>query len=278
MFPPRIARALTRVLGNADIHDRRARFKIRDAGHGYDRFGMHPDFVEFADALMTPWYERYFRVKSYGADNIPASGPAIVAANHSGTLPVDAMMLWTDIYRHTDPPRAPRPIADYFVSSLPLIGTTFSRTGMVGGSRGNARALLEAGEILLLFPEGTPGIGKPFTERYRLQKWREGHCELAIRHRAPVIPVAIVGAEEQMPQIARLPGLGPVPYIPVPATPVPLPVRYHVHYGAPIPLHERFTADQADDPEIVRSAAMEVKAAVQELINAGLEQRDGVFK
>lgn len=278
MFPPRLARALTRVLGNPDIHDRRARFSIRDAGHGYDRFGMHPDFVALADLLMTPGYERWFRVKSYGAENIPADGPAIVAANHSGTLPFDAMMLWTDIYRHTTPPRAPRPIADYFVSSLPLIGTTFSRTGMVGGSRGNARALLEAGEMLLLFPEGTPGIGKPFKDRYQLQRWREGHCELAIRHRAPIVPVALVGPEEQMPQLARLPGVGGIPYIPVPATLFPLPVRYHIHYGTPIDLSERFSVEDADDPEVVRKTALEVKAAVQELVNAGLAERHGVFK
>ena len=278
MLPTRAARALTRTLGTASIADRRARFTYRDAGHGFDRFGLQPDYVALADLVTTPFYERYFRVRTVGAEHLPPVGRAIVAANHSGTLPFDAAMLWADIYRHTDPPRAPRAIADYFVPSLPWIGTLFARTGMVGGSRGNARALLEAGEMLMLFPEGTPGIGKPFRERYHLQEWREGHCELAIRHRAPVIPVGIVGAEEQMPQIARLPGLGPIPYVPIPATPFPLPVRYHVHYGVPIPLHERFEPEQADDPACVRDAAAEVKAAVQALIDEGLRQREGVFR
>jgi 1-acyl-sn-glycerol-3-phosphate acyltransferase len=278
MFPPRVARALTRAFGNPDIQDRRARFSIRDAGHGYDRFGMHPDFVALADLVTTAAYERYFRVRSVGSENIPATGPGVVASNHSGTLPFDAMMLWADIYRKTSPPRAARAVADYFVSSLPLVGTAFARSGMVGGSRGNARALLESGELLMLFPEGTPGIGKPFRDRYQLQDWREGHCELAIRHRTPIIPVGIVGPEEQMPQIARLPGFGAIPYIPVTATPFPLPVRYHIRYGAPIALHQRYSPAAADDPEVVRQVALEVKAAVQELINDGLRERDGVFK
>jgi len=278
MLPTRAARALTRALGTTAIADRRARFTYRDAGHGFDRFGLQPDYVALADLVTSPVYDRYFRVRSYGFENLPAAGPAIVAANHSGTLPFDAAMLWADIYRHTDPPRAPRALADYFVPSLPWIGTLFARTGMVGGSRGNARALLEDGELLMLFPEGTPGIGKPFRDRYQLQHWREGHCELAIRHRAPIIPVGIVGPEEQMPQLFRLPGLGPLPYLPIPATPLPLPVRYHIHYGAPICFHHRFSPEQADDPACVRRAADEVRAAVQELLHAGLQRRDGVFR
>ena len=88
---------------------------------------------------------------------------------------------------------------NHFVPALPFIGTIFARGGMVGGSRGNVRALLEAGELLMIFPEGTPGIIKPFHKRYQLQKFRVGHAELAIRHQVPVIPVGIVGAEEQLP-------------------------------------------------------------------------------
>lgn len=278
MLSPRVVRRLTRTLGNPDIADRRARFRFRDAGHGFDAFGLHPDWVAFADLVTTPFYERYFRVRTYGADNLPGSGPTIVAANHSGTLPYDGAMLWADIYRHTEPPRAARAIADYFVPGLPLVGTTFARTGTVGGSRGNARALLEAGELLMLFPEGTPGIGKRFSERYQLQGWRQGHAELALRHGAVVVPTAIIGAEEQMPQIARLPGVGKLPYLPIPATPFPLPVRYHVHYGAPIVFQDRFDADDADDPEIVLACAMEVRDAVQSLIDEGLSTRRGVFR
>ena len=110
-----------------------------------------------------------------------------MAANHSGNVPLDGMMLWNDVLRHTRPPRVVRGIADHFVPALPFIGTIFARGGMVGGSRGNVRALLEAGELLMIFPEGTPGIIKPFHKRYQSKKFRVGHAELAIRHQVPVI-------------------------------------------------------------------------------------------
>ncbi len=137
---------------------------------------------------------------------------------------------------------------------------------------------MEAGELLIIFPEGTPGISKPFSKRYQLQDWRQGHCEMAIRYRAPVVPFAVIGAEEQMPQLATLPGFGPIPLIPIPATLLPMPVRYHICYGEPIPLDKEFTPEDADDPTIVKEAALRVKAAVQELLAYGLKQRKGIFK
>ncbi|MEN0062796.1 MAG: lysophospholipid acyltransferase family protein [Myxococcota bacterium] len=279
-FPPAIARMLSSAIGGAEVRDRAERLHFRDAGHGYDSFGMHPDFVAMGDALTGPLHRRYFRVKSYGVEHVPAEGSAILAANHSGTLPVDGMMLWADVLQKTDPPRNARAVADYFVSTLPIVSTLFARCGVVTGSRGNARALLEAGELLIIFPEGTPGIGKPFSHRYQLQDWRVGHCELAIRHRAPVVPVAIVGAEEQMPQVARipLPKVSPVPYLPVPATPLPLPVRYHIYYGEPLRFDQEYEPRDADDPDLVRNAALRVRDAVQALINQGLEQREGIFR
>lgn len=278
MLSPRVARWMMRAFGDPEQRDRRAQFRFRDAGHGFDPFGLHPDLVALADLVTSPVYERYFRVQSHGGAHLPGDGAAIVAANHSGTLPFDAAMLWADIYRNTSPPRAARAIADYFVPSLPLVGTVFARTGSVGGSRGNARALLQAGELLMLFPEGTPGIGKRFRDRYQLQAWRPGHAELALRHGAPIIPTALVGPEEQMPQIARLPGIGPLPYLPVPATPLPLPVRYHIYYGAPIDLRARWPSEAADDPQVVADAALHVQAAVQDLIHEGLDARAGVFR
>lgn len=279
-FRPVIARAISTVVGGPEIRDRAERLHYPDAGHGFDRFGMHPDFVAMGDTIAAPLYDHYFRVKSYGAEHIPSDGPAVLAANHSGTLPVDGMMIWIDVLRHTDPPRTARPVADYFVSTLPVVSTLFARCGVVGGSRGNARALLEAGELLMIFPEGTPGIGKPFSERYKLQDWRQGHAELAIRHRSPVVPVAVVGAEEQMPQIARIkmPKWTALPYMPIPATLVPLPVRYHIHYGELLRFDQEYSPSDADDPETVRAAALRVKEAVQALIDRGLRERKGIFR
>jgi 1-acyl-sn-glycerol-3-phosphate acyltransferase len=131
-----------------------------------------------------------------------------------------------------------------------------------------------------VFPEGVPGIGKPFSKRYQLQEWRVGHVELGIRHGAPIVPVAVIGAEEQMPQLGRLEGLNlfGAPYLPIPATPVPLPVRYRIYYGPPVDIPARYPREAADDPHRVADAAAEVRDAVQDLIERGLRERDGIFR
>jgi len=267
-----------RVLPAEEV-ERLKGLRYADAGHGYDAFGLHPDMVKLGEALLGPIYDKYFRVTSYGcAEAIPVTGPAVIASNHSGALPIDGAMIWLDVLRHTSPPRIARAVADHFVPMLPLIGTFFARGGMVGGSRGNARTLLEAGELLLIFPEGVPGISKAFKDRYRLQDWRVGHVELAIRHGAPVIPVGVVGSEEQMPQIGRIPiQFAGAPFIPVTLPPFPMPVHYHIHYGAPIRTDRDYRPEHADDPAAVREAAARVKAAVQALLDKGVAERPGIF-
>jgi 1-acyl-sn-glycerol-3-phosphate acyltransferase len=260
-----------------ELHQRTLALELRERGHGFDAFGANREWVEGALAATRPLYEGWFRVRSCGAHHIPSDGPAILACNHSGTLPFDGAMLAHDVLRHSDPPRLPRPVGDVFIPQLPMVGTLFSRVGVVAGSRRNFQHLLESGELLMVFPEGTPGIGKNFSQRYQLQRWRHGHAELALRYKAPVVPVAIIGAEEQMPQVARIESvrLFGAPYLPVTLTPLPLPVRYHIHYGQPLALHERY--GDPDDPDALAQAAQEVKEAVQALIARGLAQRQGVF-
>ncbi len=275
---PSLARLIADAMLPEAEKERLKRLLYSDAGHGYDAFGLHPDYVAFGEVLTAPLYDRYFRVRSRGHEHIPQHGAAVLAVNHSGAIPLDGMMVWADVLRHTEPPRVARAVADHFVPMIPLIGTFFARGGMVGGSRGNARTLLENGELLMIFPEGVPGIAKHFKQRYQLQEWRVGHVELAIRHGAPVVPVGIVGAEEQMPQIGRIPiSVAGMPFIPITLTPFPLPVRYHILYGAPIPVHEEYRPEHADDPSAVREAAARVKAAVQALLHQGLSERKGIF-
>lgn len=279
-WTPGLAKAVSSLLLSSAQREQVARVQLDDAGHGWDRFGASPRGVELGLALSRHLYQHYFRVRSSGAHHIPDRGAAIVVSNHSGTLPIDGMMLWADILQRTSPARVARPIADYFVPALPFISTLFARAGMVNGSRGNVHALLDAGQLLELFPEGVRGIGKPFSERYQLQRWTVGHAELAIRHRVPVVPVGIVGAEEQWPQLTKIEGvqlLG-VPYLPIPATPLPMPVRYHINYGPPIHLADDFRPEDAVDPEALGEAAARTKAAVASLLDKGLSERKGLFR
>ncbi len=271
-----IARAL---LPEAEL-ERARKIEFHDQGHGLDVLGFEPE--SFAVALGLSWrsYERYFRVQSHGSEHLPREGAAILAANHSGLLPIDAVMITVDVFRHTDPPRVARSIGDLFIPFMPWLGTAFSRVGTVSGTASNVSHLLEGGELVLVFPEGTPGIGKGFGKRYELQDWRVGHVELAMRHRVPVVPVAVVGAEEAWPQIARLDGFHwfGAPFLPIPATPLPLPVRIHVLYGEPLWLHQRFSPSDAEDPATARAAADLVKGRVKELIELGLSRRKGLFR
>ncbi len=274
--PPWWAKLLVRE----ELLERARLTRYRDHGHGIDPFGLHPDGVVGGLAITRWLYESYFRVVSYGAENVPADGPVVLASNHSGTLPLDGLMIWADLVRKGPPGRIPRVVVDHFVPSLPMVNIIFTRGGAVGGSRGNFHALLDAGEMVLVFPEGVPGISKSFSDRYQLASWRQGHVELAIRHRAPVVPVAVIGAEEQMPQIAKIESISlfGIPHLPITATPLPLPVRYHLWYGEPIPVHERWSPEQASDPAVVAQGADMVRRAVEKLIAKGLQTREGVFR
>ncbi|MEO8701654.1 MAG: lysophospholipid acyltransferase family protein [Kofleriaceae bacterium] len=238
-------------------------------------FGLHPASLAQAVTASRMIYERYFRVESRGAQNIPASGPTIVVANHGGVLPVDGAMLALDLARNTEPARIPRMVADHFVPRLPLVSTLFARLGVVSGTRANVRRLLERGELVVIFPEGVSGPAKPYAERYKLQHWRVGFAELAMRHRAVVVPAAIIGAEESWPVAARLRGvrLFGSPYLPIPASPIPLPVRYHIGYGAPIEL-----AGDPESPAAVTAAANHVFEALDTLIAWGRTARNGAFR
>jgi 1-acyl-sn-glycerol-3-phosphate acyltransferase len=241
---------------------------FHDEGHGYDVFGLHPPMLRRLVDLAAPVYERYFRVESTGIEHVPETGPAIVVANHSGALAIDAAMLCVDIVRRTA--RIPRVIADRFVPLLPAVGTLFSRAGVVTGARANVRHLLERGELVVIFPEGTTGIAKPLSRRYQLQDWRVGHAELAMRYRAPIVPAAIIGAEESWPVISRIRSLHPfgAPFLPLPLSPLPLPVQLHLRYGAP-----EILVGDPDDPQHVASAAHETRNTLAHLIREGRAAR-----
>ncbi len=276
----RLARAVSQVVLTSDQRAHLQGLHIDDAGHGWDRFGMSAEGVSLGLSVVRWAHDYYFRVVAHGAEHIPREGATILAANHSGMLPLDGFMLYANALLNTHPARVPRAIADYFVPGLPFVNVLFSRGGMITGSRGNVHAALEAGDLLELFPEGTRGIGKGWSRRYQLQRWTVGHAELAIRHRAAIVPVGIVGAEETLPQVARIDGIHSlgIPYLPIPGTPVPLPSRIHIHYGEPIDVAAEYEPAQSDEPGVLRELADRVRDEVAALIDHGLATRPGVFR
>ena len=252
---------------------------FHDEGYGYDVFGLHPPTLERMVSLGAPIYDRYFRVSSHGVEQIPHDGPTILVANHGGVLPVDAAMLCLDVLRKLEPPRIPRALADHFVPRLPIVSTLFARCGVVSGARTNAAHLLERGELVVLWPEGVSGPAKRFRDRYQIQDWRVGFAELAIRHRAAIVPVAIVGAEESWPLVTKLGAhVFGAPYLPIPAWPLPLPTHYQIQYGAPVDVTRETIADDADDPAIVAELAARVRRSVEHLIQDLRLARRGVFR
>jgi 1-acyl-sn-glycerol-3-phosphate acyltransferase len=244
----------------------------------YDRFGYSPEVTKTAFLLFHTLYRLYFRVRSEGHEHIPDEGPAVLAGNHGGLLPFDAAMAVVDGALHTDPPRLVRTVVDRWAGSLPWVNLFYARVGQIVGTRENFDKLLKEGQLLLVFPEGVEGMRKTIAHRYRLQKFRVGFIEHALRSRAPIVPVAFIGSDDQSPilfdikPLARRLGIPVAPITPTfpwlgPLGMLPYPVSYRIVYGEPLRYHERFGPEGADDARLVRYLANQVRRTVQLLID-----------
>ncbi|TPV95303.1 MAG: acyltransferase family protein [Myxococcales bacterium FL481] len=227
------------------------------------------------------WLHRhYFRVRSSGVENLPGHGAAVIVANHSGVLPFDAAMLGVDIFRHSEPSRVLHYMVDHFAYRWPYLGTLFRALGQLAGTRRNFDGLVESGHLIGVFPEGAKALGKPASQRYELFPFSPGHVELAARHRVPVVPVGIVGAEEQQTMLTNLRPLARalrLPYFPITTTfpwfgplgLLPKPVRYYLSYGEPLAIDPATTRSMRVRTEQVAR----VRRAVQDLVTTGLARR-----
>jgi 1-acyl-sn-glycerol-3-phosphate acyltransferase len=244
----------------------------------YDRFGFSPEVTRRAFPFFQALYRGWFRVQSEGHANVPESGPAVLVSNHAGLLPFDAAMTVIDIALHSDPPRLARAIVDRWAGTLPWINVFYARCGQVIGTRENFSDLLDDGQLVLVYPEGVEGVRKTIAQRYRLQPFRVGFVEQALRSRAPIVPMAVVGSDDQAPvlydvkPLARWLGLPVAPITPTfpwlgPLGLLPYPVRYRVVYGEPLHFHERFGPEGAEDARLVRYLANQVRRTVQRLID-----------
>ncbi len=183
-----------------------------------DSFGRSERARELARQLFDPVYRYWFRTEWEGLENIPATGGALLVANHAGALPPDAPVIIHGIERELD--RAVYGLGDHFFRDVPFVGTVWSRMGGVVGHPDNAERLLrDNGQLVLVFPEGARGPGKTVRNRYQLRRFgRGGYVEIAMRAGAPIVPIAVVGAEEANPSLAIFPRLARwlgLPYLPL---------------------------------------------------------------
>lgn len=238
-----------------------------------------PDLVRALLPLALPMYSLYWRVDTYGIENIPTEGPALLVANHSGTLPIDGAMLKVAVLKEHG--RNPWLLAGDIAFKIPGFGELIKIAGNARADRETTVSLMRDGELLGVFPEGYKGIGKGWFKRYQLQRFgRGGFVEVCLETGAPIVPVAIIGAEEAYPMIANLRFLARrfgVPYVPVvPNGLIPLPSKWIIAFGEPIPTIG-YGPKAADDMQLVLELTEEVRATVQKLINENLPKRRRTF-
>ncbi len=197
--------------------------KIAVEGHrlsDVDEWGRSEHTRSIARRIYAPLYNNWFRVEWEGLEKIPRTGGALLVANHAGAIPSDAPVIMHGI--EVELGRPVYGMADFFFRGVPWFGTMWARVGGVPAHPDNAlRLLRDQGQLALVFPEGTKGPSKTYNDRYRLRRFgRGGFVEIAMRAGVPVIPIAVVGAEESMPIVFRLPSVARalgVPYVPVTA-------------------------------------------------------------
>jgi 1-acyl-sn-glycerol-3-phosphate acyltransferase len=252
-----------------------------------DEFGFDVELTErFMLSAVRPLADKWFRVEVRGAENIPAEGGALMVSNHSGTIPVDGLVTMVSVKDTTG--RNLRPLGADLVFRMPFVGELARKSGVTLACNEDAEGMLRQDELVGVWPEGYKGIGKPYSERYKLQRFgRGGFVGAAIRTGVPIIPCSVVGAEEiyplvgNVPVLARLVGL---PYLPItpffpllgPLGLIPLPSKWLIEFGEPIRT-DSFDEGAADDPMLVFNVTDQVRETVQQTLYSLLMQRRSVF-
>ncbi|MER7111289.1 lysophospholipid acyltransferase family protein [Streptomyces sp. NPDC000229] len=254
-----------------------------------DEFGYDEELTDqVLMSLLRPLYGNYFRVEVKGIENIPSEGGALVVANHSGVLPLDGLMMQVAVHDNHPAGRHLRLLAADLVFMLPVVNELARKAGHTLACAEDAERLLQRGEVVGVMPEGFKGIGKPFSERYKLQRFgRGGFVSTALRAGAPIVPCSIVGAEEIYPMIGNAKTLARVlgiPYFPItptfpwlgPLGALPLPTKWTIQFGEPIPT-DGFPPEAAEDPMLMFNLTDQVREQIQHTLYKLLVQRRSVF-
>jgi 1-acyl-sn-glycerol-3-phosphate acyltransferase len=267
-----------------ELRERLSRVTTRRNEYGYDPFGADPDALAPMLLPLALVYRYWLRVETRGIENVPP-GRVLLIGNHAGnTFAWDGAMLGLSLLLEAEPPRLVRGMAEYYLPQIPFFSILLHRSGSVVGTPENCVQLLERDEAVMVFPEGARGFVKPFSKRYQLQRFGLGFLRLALETDTPIVPVGIVGAEEQSPAVADVKWLGRLVGSPAfPITPLfpwlglagflPLPVKFRLRFGAPL----RFEGDPNDDDASIEKQVEVVKDRIRELVAEGLDARTSWF-
>lgn len=247
---------------------------------GVEPFGIDSDTVRLSVALLVYFYRWWFRVEVHGVDRVP-DGRVLIVGNHAGQVPIDGVMIACALALDKKQPRFARAMVERFIQQTPFLSMWFPRVGQVLGAPENARRLLEAEEALVVFPEGVKGISKTFEDRYKLAPFGQGFMRLALETNTPIVPVAVIGNEEQYPSLTNLKGLANLLGLPsLPIIPqlfmgmlLPLPTKYRIYFGEPL----YFSGDPDDDDGVIEEKVWQTRATIQSMVNRGLKERKAIF-
>jgi len=273
---------LPRPLGHLidEIDERLARIPTRLNEYGYDPFGMDPEYGRRLALVLALAYRYWFRAEAEGIENVP-EGRVLLIANHAGnTFAWDGTLLGAALLLEGEPPRIARGMAEYFLPTIPFFNVAMQRVGSVVGTPGNCAQLLDNEEAIMVFPEGQRGFVKTWRQRYQLQSFGLGFMRLALETDTPIVPIGIVGGEEQSPGLANIRPLGKLvgsPAFPItltfplfgPAGFIPLPVKFRLRFGEPL----RFEGDPTEEDALVEKKVEVVKDAIRELVRQGRAER-----
>jgi 1-acyl-sn-glycerol-3-phosphate acyltransferase len=267
---------------------RQAELARRGPDYVIDDFGFDQEWTESLLPVFRWVYRRYWRVETTGIQKVPSSGRALLVSNHAGVLPWDGAMIKTSLFEEHPTPRHARALVASFFFTLPMLSWFLRRTGQTVGHPDDSLRLLQRDELVLVFPEGVKGTGKPWNERYRLRRFgRGGFVQTAIRGGAPIIPISVVGSEEIYPMLGDLAPMAKLfgfPYFPVtPTWPwlgvlgmIPLPTKWRIQFHDPIPT-DRLDPEAADDQNLVMTISDQVRDTIQQGLYENLRLRRGIF-
>ncbi|WP_250658204.1 lysophospholipid acyltransferase family protein [Alkalimarinus coralli] len=241
---------------------------------GYDPWGFNAETNKIVLSLYSAVYNKYFRVQTDGIENIPANGPVLIIANHSGQLPIDGTLIGYALATRKVSPRLPRAMIERFFPTVPFLGNFLNQTGAVLGDPVNCAKMLENDEAVIVFPEGIRGSGKLYKDRYQLKRFGNGFMHLAMKYNATIVPCGVVGCEETIPAIANIKPLAKllgIPYVPV-TLPFILPAKVRLNFGQPM----KFEGGDVREEEVTRRVE-QVKSVISDLIDKGLSERKRLF-